>query len=206
MERIHEEQEGEVEAQWMHCPQGMCVCVSMSVPVCAYLCLCTCCMNKLFLGGHTHMSTHSDREPTIDQSMVPPKSWWTSEFSRVTYRNMGEGLLPGAQMTQYSYQRPPDCSQSWDPGAHCTATCRQLNRGRLSFPDLNLFQAAPLVSSSGLLRWFQSHIYSSGCLRVFAACLPSLWGGFSAFIAYSGKEGPSESGQLQGIPDVYLLV
>ena len=51
----------------------------------------------------------------------------------VAYRNVGEGLLTGEELTQrhlhHTKARPSmsDSSQSWEPGAHCTA-CRQPSR------------------------------------------------------------------------------
>ena len=52
-------------------------------------------------------------------------------FTEVSYRNMGKGLLTGAQMIQRQlYPQGPlqhgDSSQSWGPREHCTS-CRQLH-------------------------------------------------------------------------------
>lgn len=70
--------------------------------------------------------------------LIPP---WTKvhlgepmSFIKVTYRNMGEGSLIGAEMTQrqlhgQTHSSMGDSSQSWEPGAHCTA-CRQLSRSK----------------------------------------------------------------------------
>lgn len=67
--------------------------------------------------------------------MIPPKStpWWTNEFIRVIYRNMGERLLTGEWISQrqlYHWKPNPSWVTShkrWNLGSLCT-TCRQLNR------------------------------------------------------------------------------
>lgn len=50
-------------------------------------------------------------------------------FSGVTYRNLGEELLTGAEMTQrhcitQAHSSMSDSSQNWEPGAHCSAGWR----------------------------------------------------------------------------------
>lgn len=58
-----------------------------------------CCVSDLFLGRR---NTHPDREPTKDQSrdVTRVQLEETMSFTGVTYRNMGEASLTGAEMTQ----------------------------------------------------------------------------------------------------------
>jgi hypothetical protein len=71
--------------------------------------------------------------------------------------------------------------------------------------DLHLFQSAWLISvSSRQLVWSQSLLCSWACLRVFFAAQMYSSERDSVFIAYSGREGPSESVQLQGLPEAIL--
>ena len=83
-----------------------------------------------------------------------------------------------------------DSSQSWEPGAYCTA-CRQLNRLESILSKWlwsKCLPGSPFFAALLFLRVF------------FAAQLPAL----SAFIAYSSREGLSESRQFQGLPEAHL--
>lgn len=78
----------------------------------------------------------------------------------------------------------------------------------MSFPSdlvgLNPFQAAWLDStSSRQLVWSWSLLFSFACLNLLCTlvCLRVTLG---SFIAHSGREGPSEFGQFQGLPEAIL--
>jgi hypothetical protein len=81
---------------------------------CLYImsvCVCVCCMTKLPREmQHTHLFI-PNREAMIDRSTDTTKVQRGEPMSLigVTYRNMGEGLLPGAEMTQRQphHQSPP---------------------------------------------------------------------------------------------------
>ena len=88
-----------------------------------------------------------------------------------------------------------DSSQTWEPGAPCTAW-RQVMKlegalsGCLSWCK-RLVGSSHGSASSRHLVWYQSLPCSLACLRVF----------FAAFIVFPGIEGPSESGWFQGLPE-----
>jgi hypothetical protein len=149
-----------------------------------------------------------DWEPTSDQRMdttIQVQRGKPQSFIGTTYRSMGEGILTGIEMTQRQlhFQSPPsisDSSQSWEPGAHCTGRSAGWS---LAFPGasvaLNLFEEAWLVSASS-----RQPIWSAA-LQL--GCMCCMGGGFLACIAYSGREGPSESRKFQRLFGVvsYLL-
>ena len=79
--------------------------------------------------------------PTIDHNTYTTEVQPGEPMNSV--RNMGEGLLIGAELLKDSFKAHTnmgDSSQSWEPGAHYTA-CRPLNRffSRCSV-GLSLFQ------------------------------------------------------------------
>lgn len=80
-----------------------------------------------------HLLTQ-DRELIADQSSdITKVQLCKLNFIVVAYRNMGDSLLIGTEMTQH---RPSHGRhESWKPGAHCTV-CRQLNRLRGIFFSL----------------------------------------------------------------------
>ena len=64
-------------------------------------------------------------------------------FIGVTYRNMKEGLLIEAEMTQIKLF-PQAAHNSWEPRANGT-TCTKLNRSDVSFPSESI---GPISSGS----------------------------------------------------------
>ena len=93
-----------------------------------------------------------------------------------------------------------DSSQTWEPGAPCTAW-RQVMKlegalsGCLSWCK-RLVGSSHGSASSRHLVWYQSLPCSLACLRVF----------FAAFIVFPGIEGPSESGWFQGLLKLFCIV
>lgn len=76
-------------------------------------------------------------------------------FIKITYRNVGDGLLRGAEMTQRQlpHQRPPsigDSPQNLEAGStlHSLQSAQQVGQCPFQVTDLNLFQAARLASAS----------------------------------------------------------
>ena len=155
--------------------------------------------------SHVGNPKHTRVQVSLKSNLVEPVS-----FIVMTYRNMGEGSLRSRHDSKTAASPKPspsmsDSSQSWEPGAHCTA-CRPLNRleSRLARSSVGLsffqgssagvcfLQTAGLVSES----WKP---FSSESLC--AAQLLFMGEGLSSFIAYSGREGPSESGPFQGLPE-----
>ena len=121
------------------------------------------------------------------------------------------GLLIGAEMIQRplhkAYSSVVDNSQSWEPGAHCTA-CRLLNRleNVLSkWLGVQLSQAVQQVCAAARqLVWSQILL----CSLAFLGWIHLRWTALLLFIL-AWREGPSESDQSQELPKAifsYLLL
>ena len=140
----------------------------------------------------THISTHTNQNPTTNQSTIPPTSnLRTHEFYWIYTQEDRQEWLTGAEITQRQL-----CL--WSPFKHCLKLTRaenpqhvvqtfsSLTGGKMLFPcaslGLNLFQAALQTSaSSRQLIYFQNFLCSLGFLRVsFEAWL--VWQGLSAII------------------------
>ena len=136
----------------------------------------------------------------MDTTKVQPGE--PMSFIGVTYGNRVRGYLQeqkwlkGSSITK-AHPGWVTAHKSWD-GAPCT-TCNQLNRldsvlsRCLSWS--NFFQAAQLVFDSSKQLVSESSLELSFILS---------WEGLSAFIVYSRRAGPSESGQFQGLPETIL--
>jgi hypothetical protein len=145
----------------------------------------------------------------------------------VAYKSVGEGLLSGAEMTQrqLSQQSPPQHGwkltklRTWNtqprgPLNRLKTTCSKslgwntqprgpLNRLKTTCSK-SLGWCKPFANA-GLVSESQSLLYSLAHLRVlFVAWF--VWEGLSAFIAYCGWAGPSESGQFQGLPETIWVL
>ena len=155
----------------------------------------SCCVTKTFPREtqHTYLLTPG-RVPKTDQNMDTTKVNLGEPRSLigVTYRNMGEELHTGGEVIQRQlhHQAHPsmgDSSQSWE---HWSTLHSQQAGCRVY-----LSWSKPLPgSSSGF--WF--------CQAAGVVAPELVWQGLSAFIAYSGREGPSESGQFQELPEAIL--
>lgn len=119
---------------------------------------------ELFLGRHnTHVYSPQIGSPPQIKVQTPPKfTLMNQQVLSGLHRNMGEGLIRGAERTQSITKAHPNTggsSQSWEPGTHWTA-CGQLHRldsglcrclsGSKALPGssdaFSSFQAAALVS------------------------------------------------------------
>lgn len=111
--------------------------------------------------------------------------WLTLVGWVITCRSRNDSKTAAASK---SIPTPLTAHKIWEPRTHCTA-CMQLNRlERVSFPSHCHFK--PLAESWAVFYYLLSGSWSS--FRVFFADW-FVWVFFPTYIAYSGKEGPSET-------------
>lgn len=111
-------------------------------------------------------------------------------FVGVAYSNVAEGLLIGAEMTDRQLHH--QAHHSIGTLEHTAQAAERLTGWRVPFlsdsVSLNIWQEGPKSSLQLVLA--QS----------------SIWGELSAFIAYPGREEPSESDKFQGFPELFWVV
>jgi hypothetical protein len=106
----------------------VCVCVYFVMCVCMYVhacegqSRCQCLLpsvlftllpcDKTFPGKTQHLFT-PDREPSTDQSTNMTEVLLSERFIMLIYRNVGEGLLTGAEMTQIQVGTLPKSTSEW---------------------------------------------------------------------------------------------
>lgn len=136
--------------------------VSLCVISCILLISPGICCVTLFLGRHEQtcilLRQVTNDKPEYRYYQSP--AWWISEFIGVTYRNMGEGLLRRAEMTQRQlhHQSPASMGNGLKSGNLEHTACPQLGRSEnvlsrqrcwyVPLPGLCFFQAAQLVWAS----------------------------------------------------------
>lgn len=113
----------------------------------------SCCVTKAFPGEtqHTYLLT-PDKDPKIDQGMhtIKVNLGEPRNLIGVPYRNMGEELYTGGEMTQRQLHQQAhpsmgDTSQSWG----CWSILHSQQTGcKCTSVALKVFQAAPLASES----------------------------------------------------------
>lgn len=157
--------------------------------------LCMFWVTKLFLGrcNMTHLLT-PDREPMANQGTGITKFQHGEpvSFVGVTYVSVGEGLLTGVKMAHRQlYHTSP--AQHWQ---QLTQSGRRRLMRLESVFSKPLCSKLPLPGSSACVCFFQANWPG---LRVFSAAqLCPVWEGLSGFVAYLGREGPSQYGEVPG--------
>lgn len=145
-------------------------------------------VTKLFLGKYsTHVYSSQIGNPQKTKVQKPAKSNLVSQWVLL-------GLLIGAEKTQRCITKAfPSIGDSFHLETWSTLHSMQ----RAHRVEKCSFQVAHLV-------WTCRQLFLSESLLCSSALL--FWEGLLAFNAYSGRERPSESEQIQGLSQVFWVV
>lgn len=138
---------------------------------------------------HTHLVT-PDREPMTVQRTDTPKVFQLGKpmsFTRVTYKNMRERLLTGAEITQRQMHHQSSPQHEWQltgAGAHCIVYRKSTGKSVFSSllgcsGDLRIAFVSWLVWENQLLMWLAKEELSEssqfqGLLKLLCRLLPEL--------------------------------